>query len=179
MSDAIIYYYTGPNFRFAFWGLVVFTAGIFVAVEQLPLGLLVFAAGIYITLSPAGVEFHARSAHIRPYQLFLGMHFGFWKPYDPAKGVAVGLHTGKSQLRYLGVVVAPPRSNIVFMRGTNGEIMEIREFKSLDKAVSFGTKLAAELQVSFTNEVAQLFDRSAENRAKRDPRSIRRFRFRK
>lgn len=177
MSDAIINHYTGPNFRFAFWGLAVFTGGIFVVIENLPLGLLVFAVGIYIILSPAGVEFHPRSAHLRPYQLFFGMRFGFWKSYDPAKGVAVGLHTGKSRLSYFGgMVVAPPRSNIVIMRGRNDEILEIREFKSLDKAVSFGTKLAAELEVSFTNEVAQLFERSAVNRTKRDPRSLRRSR---
>lgn len=146
------------------------------AIETLPLGLLVFAAGIYITLSPAGIEFHPRSATLRPYQLFWGIRIGFWKPYDPAKGVAVGLHTGKHQQYILGMTKAGARSNIVIMRGTNDEILEIREFKSLDKAVSFGTKLAAELEVSFTNEVDQLFNRSALNRTKRDPRSMKRLR---
>lgn len=171
--------FSGASFRFAFTGLFVFVAGLSFCFLLLLPGLLITALGIWLIISPSGVQISKEGNKVKKYITFGLFKAGLWKTYLPADGITLDLYTSKGSTRSVaGMQVgwygtAPGRSYIIQLTGTDHEPIEIKEIMDYPEARKFAEKLAAELDIPFTDHAESLLNKAVANRAARDPRSRR------
>jgi hypothetical protein len=169
-----------------------FTPGIILVVIGLLLcfvvpvffGVLLIGAGILGLIGPSGFIIDPVSGMCKRYRELGFAKTGTWLPIDKTKPVVITIVIEKEveRGRYGGRarrIRFHEKFFVVSLSLQDGSTIEAGRFGEHVEAFRLAEEITARLQMPLDDQAIEVLDDIIERRAKRDPRSIRRFRFRK
>lgn len=169
-----------------------FTPGIILVVFGLLLcfvvpvffGVLLIGAGIMGLIGPAGFLIDPETGRCKKYRELGFVKTGTWQAINKTKPVVIAIVIEKEveRGRYAGRrrrIRFHEKFFVVSLSLQDGSTTEAGRFGEHVEAFRLAEEITTRLQMPLDDQAIEVLDDIIERRAKRDPRSIRRFRFRK